>query len=72
MSVIPMPQRERIPLDPNGFPEGHYAAFQKATERFKDMINELPGPIEYLNIHDAELVLDTVVRDYLRLLPRVR
>lgn len=72
MSVVAFPQRECLVLDANGYPDGHYAAMHKVKERFKDMINELPGPLDYLNIHDAEVILDVCFSDYLRSLPRVR
>jgi len=72
MSVIPMPPRERIPLDPNGFPEGHRGAFEAVVVRFMDMVNELPESVYHLNRADAEWIAEQMFRDYLRLLPRVR
>lgn len=72
MSVVALPLPERIECDRNGFPIGHRAAFIHAANLFREQVNELPDGIHYLNWPDAELIFDNVIRDYLRLLPRVK
>lgn len=72
MTILALPQKERIPLDANGVPEGYMAARDKAVERLKEMVNELPDYVLHLNRSDAEWIGDQMLLEFVRNLPRVR
>lgn len=71
MSVVALPLPSHIECDRNGLPVGHTAAFIHAASLFREQMNELPEGVYHFNRHDAELILENSIRDYLRLLPRV-
>jgi hypothetical protein len=72
MSIIAMPQRERIPLDANGYPHGHKSAMEKVLTDFMDMVNDLPESVYFLNRTDAEWIAEQLIRTYLLNVPRER
>lgn len=71
MSVATFPAPERIPIDPKGVPEGHWAGQQLATTELLNLLNEALPDI-HLNRQDADWIAHNMIKQYLSRLVRVR